>query len=193
MNMINWYEYLSSFEDILNRKLTKKPYDNEAYIEYVKLNKSRMNRWLRTGLLKGSTQQTIEEIREVQNWYIITEPWCGDAAHSVPFIYLLSELNQNIKLTLILRDSEPEWIERYLTNGSRSIPKLIVRNNYDEDLFTWGPRPKECQLLISELKKQQISDEDIKTRAQEWYNKNKGISLQEEIRNKIELHLNSRS
>ena len=191
--MINWYEYLSSFEDILNRKLTKKPYDNEAYIEYVKLNKSRMNRWLRTGLLKGSTQQTIEEIREVQNWYIITEPWCGDAAHSVPFIYLLSELNQNIKLTLILRDSEPEWIERYLTNGSRSIPKLIVRNNYDEDLFTWGPRPKDCQLLISELKKQQISDEDIKTRAQEWYNKNKGISLQEEIRNKIELHLNSRS
>ena len=105
----------------------------------------------------------------------------------------MSELNQNIKLTLILRDSEPEWIERYLTNGSRSIPKLIVRNNYDEDLFTWGPRPKECQLLISELKKQQISDEDIKTRAQEWYNKNKGISLQEEIRNKIELHLNSRS
>lgn len=193
MNMINWYEYLSSFEDILNRKLTKKPFDNEAYIEYVKLNKSRMNRWLRTGLLKGSTQQTIEKIREVQNWYIITEPWCGDAAHSVPFIYLLSELNQNIKLTLILRDSEPEWIERYLTNGSRSIPKLIVRNNYDEDLFTWGPRPKECQLLISELKKQQISDEDIKTRAQEWYNKNKGISLQEEIRNKIELHLNSRS
>ena len=193
MNMINWYEYLSSFEDILSRKLTKKPYDNEAYIEYVKLNKSRMNRWLRTGLLKGSTQQTIEKIREVQNWYIITEPWCGDAAHSVPFIYLLSELNQNIKLTLILRDSEPEWIERYLTNGSRSIPKLIVRNNYDEDLFTWGPRPKECQLLISELKKQQISDEDIKTRAQEWYNKNKGISLQEEIRNKIELHLNSRS
>ena len=191
--MINWYEYLSSFEDILNRKLTKKPYDNEAYIEYVKLNKSRMNRWLRTGLLKGSTQQTIEKIREVQNWYIITEPWCGDAAHSVPFIYLLSELNQNIKLTLILRDSEPEWIERYLTNGSRSIPILIVRNNYDEDLFTWGPRPKECQLLISELKKQQISDEDIKTRAQEWYNKNKGISLQEEIRNKIELHLNSRS
>ncbi len=191
--MINWYEYLSSFEDILNRKLTKKPFDNEAYIEYVKLNKSRMNRWLRTGLLKGSTQQTIEKIREVQNWYIITEPWCGDAAHSVPFIYLLSELNQNIKLTLILRDSEPEWIERYLTNGSRSIPKLIVRNNYDEDLFTWGPRPKECQLLISELKKQHISDEDIKTRAQEWYNKNKGISLQEEIRNKIELHLNSRS
>lgn len=193
MNMINWYEYLSSFEDILSRKLTKKPYDNEAYIEYVKLNKSRMNRWLRTGLLKGSTQQTIEKISEVQNWYIITEPWCGDAAHSVPFIYLLSELNQNIKLTLILRDSEPEWIERYLTNGSRSIPKLIVRNNYDEDLFTWGPRPKECQLLISELKKQQISEEDIKTRAQEWYNKNKGISLQEEIRNKIELHLNSRS
>lgn len=191
--MINWYEYLSSFEDILSRKLRKKPYDNAAYLQYVKLNKSRMNRWLRTGLLKGSTQQTIEKIREVQNWYIITEPWCGDAAHSVPFIYLLSELNQNIKLTLILRDSEPEWIERYLTNGSRSIPKLIVRNNYDEDLFTWGPRPKECQLLISELKKQQISDEDIKTRAQEWYNKNKGISLQEEIRNKIELHLNSRS
>jgi len=193
MNMINWYEYLSSFEDILSRKLRKKPYDNAAYLQYVKLNKSRMNRWLRTGLLKESTQQTIEKIREVQNWYIITEPWCGDAAHSVPFIYLLSELNQNIKLTLILRDSEPEWIERYLTNGSRSIPKLIVRNNYNEDLFTWGPRPKECQLLISELKKQQISDEDIKTRAQEWYNKNKGISLQEEIRNKIELHLNSRS
>ena len=42
---MNWIEYTSKFESILDGSFTEKPYNNADYIEYVKLNNSRLNRW----------------------------------------------------------------------------------------------------------------------------------------------------
>lgn len=193
MNKQKWNEYLSSFDDILSDKVQDSPYDSEAYLEYVKLNKSRMNRWLKTGQVLSDAKEIIERIKEPQHWYVITEPWCGDAAHNLPFIYFLSELNDNVQLTLILRDSAPEWMDEYLTNGSRSIPKLIVRDGKEEDIFTWGPRPNECQKLAIELKKQEVENAEAKKRIQQWYNQDKGASVQHEILSKLEIYFGMRS
>ena len=44
-----------------------------------------------------------------------------------------------------MRDNDNSEIESYLTNGSKSIPKLIIRDNDGKDLFVWGPRPFACQ------------------------------------------------
>jgi hypothetical protein len=193
MSTQKWNEYLSSFDDILAGKVKTAPYHNERYLEYVKLNRSRMNRWLKTGEIRPASIEIIEKIKEPQHWYVITEPWCGDAAHNLPFIYLLSELNNQIELTLILRDSAAGWMNEYLTNGSRSIPKLIVRDRNDEDIFTWGPRPDECQTLVHDLKKQEVENSEVKKRTQHWYNQDKGASIQKEILNKLDLYLGMRS
>ena len=172
--------YLELFDAILTNNEQQSPYDNPAYITYTELNRSRMKRWLKTGELLPDLIQLIKSMQAEQRWVLITEPWCGDASHSVPFIARLAEINPLITLDIRLRDSGTE-IDRYLTNGSRAIPYLIIRNLQNEDLATWGPRPKACQELFYNLRNSDLPAEERKIALQNWYNTDQGESLQQEL------------
>lgn len=178
---MDFQTYLTQFEHILNAANPVAPYDNPDFMNYTRLNHSRMSRWLKKGVLTEEAKTAIAAITEPQHWILITEPWCGDAAHSVPFIYLMASLNPLITLTVELRDSEPHRIESYLTNGSKSIPKLIVQDDQGTDLAVWGPRPEACADLNKELKNQGQAAEDIKVALQNWYNANQGQDVQHEL------------
>ncbi len=177
---MNWTEYTERFDPIINKEFREAPYDNVTYVEYVQLNKSRINRWLKKAQLSEATIATIEAISEPQHWILITEPWCGDAAHNAPIIQMMAALNPKITLEIVLRDSS-DLIDSYLTNGGKSIPKLIVRDQNEKDLFTWGPRPMDCQKLVSDMKATDLSPQAKNTQIQLWYNSNKGQQLQEEL------------
>ncbi len=181
MTTLTWEEYIQHFEDILSGTFTNEIYAKEAYRDYVKMNLSRMNRWLKNTEISTDLKSDIEAIDEKQNWYLITEPWCGDAAHSVPLIYMMSQLNPNIHLEIVLRDDNHEFIDQYLTNGGRSIPKLIARNNEDNDLFVWGPRPKDLQIIHTKLKAENADFDTVNQTLQQWYNQNKGVDIQHEF------------
>ena len=92
------------------------------------------------------TQVRLKHITTPQIWLVLTEAWCGDAAQNIPFFVKLANHNPLIELRFILRDQNPEIMDAYLTNGGRSIPKLVAlnRDNFEE-LFTWGPRPQVLQ------------------------------------------------
>lgn len=173
--------YKVFFKAVLDGAKLLPPYNNPDYLNYTKLNWSRQRRWLNTGKLNELLVQKIKAIGQPQTWVLITEPWCGDAAHNLPFIYMLTEQNPLIKLDIQLRDSEPFLIQRYLTRGGKSIPKLIVRDEAGKDLLVWGPRPAKCQELYDRLKAENADDEELKLQLQWWYNEDKGISLQQEL------------
>jgi hypothetical protein len=177
---MNWSDYIEYFNEVLDGKITSTPYDDAHFMEYVKLNLSRMNRWLKQGVLNEELVIKLKGISSPQKWVLITEPWCGDAAHIVPFIYLLSELNPLISLEIQLRDADSE-IENYLTNGNKSVPKLIIRNEHNEDLYNWGPRPEAGQNYFMDLKAQGLAIDQQKMGLQQWYNQDKGVSLQQEL------------
>lgn len=177
-NFMNFLSYQAYFQTILNTTEHSAPYDNPDYLNYTKLNWSRMNRWLKTGHLNEEIQNVVAKINQPQEWIVITEPWCGDAAHIVPFIEMMAKLNNNISVRYELRDSEPHRINDYLTNGkSKSIPKLIIRNSENKDLAVWGPRPQACQVFYDSLLAQQLSYENIKTELQQWYNHDSGKEI----------------
>lgn len=178
---MNFQSYQAEFSRILNNQTPQPPYDNAVYLDYTKLNWSRMNRWLKKGELSARFVETIKEISQSQQWIVITEPWCGDAAHSVPFMQLAAELNPLISVDYELRDAEPFRINEYLTGGSKSIPKLIIRDSHGADLATWGPRPVECQKLFDRLKAENADFEQQKIATQQWYNADKGKSMQAEL------------
>ncbi|MDX2360250.1 MAG: thioredoxin family protein [Crocinitomicaceae bacterium] len=182
---MKWKEYTSKFEEILNGTNASAPYDNPSYLEYVKLNNSRSNRWMKRGELTSETIAALSDLRSPMQWILITEPWCGDAAHSAPFIHLMAEASPMINLDIQQRDSVPSLIDDYLTNGGKSIPKLIVRDEYGNDLFTWGSRPEGCQNLVMDQKTMDITTQEKKAQQQAWYNKDKGVSIQEEINSLI--------
>jgi hypothetical protein len=179
---MNFTEYQAYFQEILHSEQPTTPYDNLDYLNYTKLNWSRMNRWLKTGHLTEELRQSIAGISEPQHWIIITEPWCGDAAHIIPFLHMAAELNDKIKVSYELRDSEPYRINDYLTNSkSKSIPKLIIQNNEGKDLAVWGPRPAACQIVYDELHAQNADFETVKTELQHWYNNDSGKEIMTEL------------
>lgn len=174
-------DYLDLVEKITNKEITSGIYQDSNYVDYTILNKSRMNRWLKKGELNEETVQTIKNIRDKQKWILILEPWCADGSQIAPFIALMADQNKNISFDIRLRDSADSEIDNYLTNGSKSIPKLIIRDKDDNDLLIWGPRPENCQHLFYQLK-ETISDiNQIKLNIQNWYNQDKGESIQNEI------------
>ncbi|MCH2234683.1 MAG: thioredoxin family protein [Crocinitomicaceae bacterium] len=183
-------EYIDLFDPIIKEVNQEKPYDNADYRHYTKLNKSRQNRWLKKGELNEELKTALDSIDKPQKWILITEPWCGDAAHSVPFIVMAADYSDKIDLEIQLRDSEPHLINNYLTNGGKAIPKLVVRNEAEEDLFDWGPRPAECQTLFLKNKAANLSFEEQKTSLQQWYNNDNGVSIQSELASLIQGNSN---
>jgi hypothetical protein len=181
VNTMNFSDYQQTFDHILSGELTSAPYDDLHFIEYVKLNHSRQNRWVKKGVLLDEAVDAINNIQSKQTWVLITEPWCGDASHTVPFIVKLAELNPLIALDIQLRDSENSEIDSYLTNGGKAIPKLVIRDNTGKDILIWGPRPIETQALFHKLKEQNRTFEEQKIGLQQWYNENQGAAVQKEI------------
>jgi len=173
-------EYLDFFQRIVRQEIKINPYNDLKYVEFTKLNFSRFNRWLKIGEIHDECIDTILLIDEPQEWVIISEHWCGDAAHSLPFIIKLASYNSLIDLKFQLRDSKDSEIDLYLTNGTKSIPILIGRKN-GEDIFKWGPRPKSCIKYIDELKRKNKTNDQLKEDIQKWYNTNKGHEIQAEI------------
>lgn len=178
---MNYNTYINLFEPILNGESNDPRYSDTKYLHYAKLNQSRMSRWQKTLQLNEALAEQIKKITHPQKWIVITEHWCGDAAPVVPFLERLAALNPLVQLDIQLRDQEPFLINSYLTNGTKSIPKLIVRNEQGQDVFTWGPRSEAAKQFINDLKTSGADGEVIKTELQNWYNKDKGVELQKEL------------
>lgn len=173
--------YEEVFQEILNSPAPQPPYDHAAYLDYAKLNWSRQQRWLKTGVLSNEVVAAVKTIAAPQQWIVLTEPWCGDAAHIVPFLQMIAALNPLISIDYQLRDSPPFLINSYLTGTSKSIPKLVIRDAAGADLAVWGPRPAGCQEVYNRLIAEKADFEQTKIALQKWYNEDKGKSLQEEL------------
>jgi len=58
--------------------------------------------------------------------------------------------NGKISVRFILRDQNLDITERHLTNGSRSIPIVIILNQYLKEVNSWGSRPKDLKVLVAD-------------------------------------------
>lgn len=154
---------------------------DKEHFTYIKLNFQRSSRIHKTYKPSDEIKNFISKIIDNQLWILITEEWCGDSAQIVPYIYEISKLNSLIDLKIFKRDSNLDLMELYLTNGTRSIPKLIVFDKTGNELFTWGPRPKEAQKLINKLKSEGKTKDEFIEQLHLWYAKDRGKSLEKEM------------
>jgi hypothetical protein len=180
---ISYEAYKLMVDELLAQGRTTGPNQSEAFIHYTQLNQQRMHRLEKTTEVLPAVKEAIGSILRAQTWLVLTEAWCGDAAQSLPVIYTLSRLNPLIDLRLLLRDENLELMDMYLTNGtSRSIPKLIgLDTATGEERFTWGPRPAALQESFMGMRSEGLPYDVIKEELQRWYNKDKTISIQQEL------------
>lgn len=151
-------------------------------LEHVKLNYQRSSRILRTHKINDNLFHLIKQISSLQIWMLLTEDWCGDSAQNIPYIVKMAECNSMINLRILLRDQNTDIIDLYLSDSnSRSIPKLVAFNENGDELFQWGPRPKEAQELVRKLKSEGLSKEEYILQLHLWYGKNRRKNLELEF------------
>jgi len=180
-------EYLKLIDDLLVKGETTGANQSEAMFNYGKLNRQRMRRLEKTIKLNESLKGKARRNNRKMIWLIITEGWCGDAAQNIPVIEKIAAENTNIETRYVLRDENLELMDKYLTYGARSIPKLIALDAETfEEIGVWGPRPQAAMDYFFEMKAQGLEKPQMMENMQRWYLQDGERSLQAEIETLLE-------
>jgi len=126
---------------------------------------------------------------ETRRALVITEPWCGDSLAILPVVLKLFDQVGSGEIRIVLRDRNLELMDRYLTRGGRAIPIVIFLDETYEELFHLGPRPAPAQAIFEEqredLKAGRIDRVKITAKIRNFYGRDRGQSIVEELRRKI--------
>jgi hypothetical protein len=178
---MDYSEYNLLFKQLVEEGRTTGEQTQEK-IDYTKLNFSRTKRLDKTAIISEESMEVFKNVSEKQTWLVISEPWCGDAAQTLPFLNKIAQLSENTDLKIVLRDENPELMDEFLTNGSRSIPVVIMLDADFNVINTFGPRSKAATKLVADYKERHGKiDDAFKEMLQNWYNNDKGISIINDI------------
>ncbi|MBF9235892.1 thioredoxin family protein [Hymenobacter sp. BT683] len=175
--------YRQLLDELMAQNRTTGPNQSEQLVHYAHLNITRMQRLDKTIQLLPELQQVLAQLPQHYVWLVITEGWCGDAAQLVPVLEAIARSSHS-KLTTryVLRDENFDLMDRYLTHGGRSIPKLVVLHaDTLTEAATWGPRPAPAQELFTRLKHEGVPYQEFATQLHGWYAKDRTLSTQREL------------
>jgi len=184
-NLQNYWLDALTFDEYMQEateRANNNSIENDPYQEYYELGLQRMNRTLKTFKLDAEQLQRAEAKNFTGKILIISEPWCGDASATVPAVSKFFEATGN-KVRVFLRDRDTSLIDQFLTNGTQSIPKVIVLDENFNVVANWGPRPQFGNDLLKKLKEnpETYPREEFYNDLQVYYSRNKGKDAIEEI------------
>jgi len=176
-------EYVNLLDQLMAEGKTTGEDQSEKMVHYASLNQQRMKRISKTFTPSDEFRAAASSLDRPMIWLVLTEGWCGDAAQNLPILNSLHQLFPQVELRLLLRDQNLELMDQFLTNGGRSIPKLIALDaESHEVLDQWGPRPDALQQLVLDFKKVPNGNyEEFTKEVHLWYAKDKGRSTEQEI------------
>lgn len=182
---MDYTQYNMLFKQLVEEERTTGEF-SQMKVDYTKLNFSRTKRLDKTAKVSEEAMEVFKSVSNKQTWLVITEPWCGDAAQTLPFLNKIAQEADNIDLKIVLRDDNLELMNQFLTNGSQSIPIVIMIDEDMNVLQTFGPRSKPATKLVSDYKEEHGKiDDAFKEIIQVWYNKDKGISIVNDLVNSL--------
>lgn len=179
----SYTKYRQIVTDLLAQGKASGNEQSDALVHYTELNEARMNRLDKKMVVSEESIQKLLSLRKSYTWLVISEGWCGDAAQLLPIFNKMAGIAPHIDLKIVFRDENDSLMNLFLTNGAKSIPKLIVLDKENDKVIgSWGPRPAGATHLIKSYKEQYgVIDETAKTELQLWYLHDKGLSTQNEL------------
>ncbi|GAA4305967.1 thioredoxin family protein [Nibribacter koreensis] len=178
---LSFSQYMDQVREAVAQNRTTGLEQSRLLADVTKNNVPIMERTYQTPLLPELVN-LVQNLPTSMIWLVLTEGWCGDAAQNVPILASIAEHSPNITFKTILRSEHPEVMDAYLTNGGKSIPKLICLDARTlQPLGSWGPRPQVLQEAILPLKKSDLHILETIRLAQEISDADQGHSLQKEL------------
>ena len=185
----DYQQFINFVQELVAQGKTSGPQQTEELANFTSLNLKRMERIFKTTQIHSELKEKISLLAEPQQWMVITEAWCGDSAQILPALAKIADVSaEKINLIVVLRDENLHLMEKYHTNGSHAIPKLVAFDAEGKEIFNWGPRPAKAQEITLDWKKDPRGRtwEDYETELHTWYAKDKTNAIQQEILEKLE-------
>ena len=185
---LTYEDYITRVEDELENEIEND--DPKEYVQYYALGLQRMNRVYKTFKLNPAQETRIKSTANNFKLLIITEGWCGDASQILPVVERFANA-LNVSTHYIFRDENMDLMEKYKTNGAASIPIIIGVNEDNEEAFRFGPRPKAGMEMLARFKNNpdKYSADEFHEDLQNFYNKNKGEDIVNEILDLIDENI----
>ena len=134
--------------------------------------------------IPAEAQEAAGSIAGRWHFLALADDWCGDAVHILPFLARLEEAHSQFDLRILPRDENPDLMESHLTNGTRSIPVVMILDEDFREVAWWGPRPQPLQdLFHREIKLLPKEERFPKVRA--WFARDRGHTTLKEILSRI--------
>lgn len=111
---------------------------------------------------------------------VIAEDWCGDASNTVPVIAKFVDSAPGLELRVIPRDANPDLMDQYLTNGSRSIPIVVALDEQFQEIGHWGPRPTQLQAWVM-ANRGTTPKAELYPQVRKWYARDRGETTVREV------------
>lgn len=179
---LSYAEYVTLVNNYTRLSKTSGAEQSANHVEYTRLNASRMRRLDKTLSFTPLELSSFSGM-EAQRWLVIVETWCADGAQILPVLNKIAEMVGCIDFRVVFRDENPALMDLFLTNGTRSIPKLIMLNTDLDVLATWGSRPTKATQMVTDYKLANGAvDAAFKAELQQWYNRDQGRAVLEDLR-----------
>lgn len=153
---------------------------SDPKLAYLSLNYRRCVRLKKQFQPSSEIVNVVKQLRKPILLLVLSEMWCGDSAQLVPCLFRITELSPYLTMKILSRDENPDIMDQFLTDGKRSIPKVIGLSEKGEVLFTWGPRPAPAQELFQTAREKGLSKEEVSRQLHTWYAQDKCQSLEKE-------------
>ena len=100
--------------------------------------------------------------------------------NTLPLVARLAELTPNVDLRVVGRDDNPDLMDAHLTNGTRSIPVVMVLDEDYEEAGWWGPRPSALQQWVTGEGMRLEKDQRYR-HVRMWYARDRGRTTANEV------------
>jgi len=183
--MENYWEKGISFEEYVHigKERLENPSNQQEidYKHYYELGLQRMDRTLKKYVPDEEQLKELASKNFDGKILIISEVWCGDASATVPVLVNFFEGKNDVRI--FLRDNDKSLINQFLTNGTESIPKVIILDKDFNVKNSWGPRPKYGKELLLKYKAdpEAYPKDQFYNDLQLYYAKNRGKDAVQEI------------
>jgi len=182
---MSYDEYINILENLVLEGKTTGPNQSEAYAAHTKMAAQRIRKWGKIFKLNEEQLYALGKVKAAEKnigWLMIVEAWCGDVGQNLAPLKKIADAS-GIELRLVLRDDNLELIDNFLTNGGRSIPKLIAIDLGEfTSLWDWGPRPEMLQdWYLDKKKARDFNYETVSEEMHLWYAKNRHSELVDEM------------
>lgn len=115
----------------------------------------------------------------------LAEDWCIDTSSTLPLLARWVESVPGLSLRILKRDEYPELMDRYLTNGSRSIPVVVVLDREFRELRHWGPYAAPLAEWVRAHKPPAFPKEEFVKGKRTWYARDRGETTIREIMGRL--------